>query len=282
MNLTIEQVSKINKVQLEIFKSFIGICQKLNLKYYLTHGSLLGAVRYKGFFPGDDDIDVLMPRDDYERLIKFGPALIPNHYFIQSSKSDGYPLPMIKIRDSRTTYIIENVRELNVNHGVYIDIFPLDYTPQFGRIKKRLFYAILKILNFRISSLYKQTYTPFRKIISLCSKIILPSINFSIHLREKLYTSVSATGFYSVYGGKIVERQMPVSWFGGGSPMDFEGIKVTVPCKYEEYLKLIYGDFETYSPVAKLMVGPNLVKMNACIIDLEKPYTYFITSKKDL
>ena len=276
MNLTIEQVCEINKVQLEIFKNFIKICQKLNLKYYLAHGSLLGAVRYKGFFPGDDDIDVLMPRADYERLIKFGPAFIPNHYFIQSFKSDGYPVPMIKIRDSRTTYIVDNIRALNVNHGVYIDVFPLDFTPQFGRIKKILFYAALKILNYRISCLYKNACTPLRRIVSLCSKIILPSTHISMNLREKLFTSVGATDFYSVYGGKKVERQMPVSWFGDGMSMDFEGVNVVVPSKYKDYLKHIYGNFETYSPVEKLMVGPNLVKMNACIIDLDKPYTEYL------
>ena len=69
MNLTLEKMNSINKVQLDIFKTFVKVCEVLNLKYYMVHGSLLGAVRYNGFFPFDDDIDVAMPRRDYELLI---------------------------------------------------------------------------------------------------------------------------------------------------------------------------------------------------------------------
>lgn len=278
MNLTIEQITEINKVQLEIFRDFVNVCKKINLKYYLVHGSLLGALRYKGFFPGDDDIDVLMPRNDYEKLVNLGPKYISRNYFIQSCKSEKeYPLAMVKIRDSRTTYIQENIKDLKINHGVYIDIFPLDFSPHFGKIKSFLFSKCIAVLNLRISALIKQKYKKKRtRLILFFSKLMFPSVKIAMLLREKMFASVSATNFYSVYGGKSVERQMPVSWFGDGCLMDFEGINVVAPSKYKDYLRHIYGDFENYSPVEKLMVGPNLVKMNACIVDLDKSYTEYL------
>lgn len=278
MNLSIDQVTEINKVQLEIFRDFVNICKILNLKYYLVHGSLLGAVRYSGFFPGDDDIDVLMPRKDYERLIEIGPDYISKNYFIQSCKSENeYPLAMVKIRDSRTTYIQENIKKLKINHGVYIDVFPLDYTPQFGRVKAFLFSKASAFLNLRISALIECThYSTKVKILMLMTKILFPSVKVAMHLREKLFASVKATDFYSVYGGKAIERQMPVSWFGNGCKLSFEGIDVVVPSKYKDYLMHIYGDYESYSPVEKLLVGPNLVKMNACIVDLKRSYTEYL------
>ena len=278
MNLSIDQITEINKVQLEIFRDFVNVCETLNLKYYLVHGSLLGAVRYSGFFPGDDDIDVLMPRQDYERLIEVGPSYISKNYFIQSCSSEKeYPLAMVKIRDTRTTYIQENLKKLKINHGVYIDVFPLDYTPQFGRLNTFLFSKISALLNLRISALIECHHCSNKvKILKLITKILFPSVNVAMHLREKLFLSVKKTAFYSVYGGKAVERRMPVSWFGKGCKLSFEGIDVVVPSQYKVYLNFIYGDYENYSPVEKNLVGPNLVKVNACVVDLKKSYIEYL------
>ena len=84
MELTPEKTTKLKEIELEIFKEFISVCQQLNLKYYIIAGTLIGAIRHKGFIPWDDDIDVAMPREDYEIFISKGQALLPDNLFIQT------------------------------------------------------------------------------------------------------------------------------------------------------------------------------------------------------
>ena len=79
-------MQQINRIQADIFRNFIDVCDKLNLTYYMVHGSLLGALRFKGFFPFDDDIDVAMPRRDYDRLISDGQNFYRNSYLYNHAK----------------------------------------------------------------------------------------------------------------------------------------------------------------------------------------------------
>ena len=130
MIITEQQMHDINMIQKEIFKSFINVCDQLRLKYYLVHGSLLGAVRCGGFFPFDDDIDVAMPRKDYDVFFSMGHALLRKGLFAQSVQSEpSYPLVFGKIRDSNTAFIQPVLKRVNVNKGIYIDVFPLDNYP---------------------------------------------------------------------------------------------------------------------------------------------------------
>ena len=122
-----ETLNRMHLLHLDILKEFIRICNKYELRYFLLGGSCLGTVRHQGFIPWDDDIDVGMPRPDYERFMEIAQNELPEYYFLQNSKTDpDYPLCFAKIRDSRTTFIERSVSHLNINHGIYFDIFPLD------------------------------------------------------------------------------------------------------------------------------------------------------------
>ena len=117
----------LKKKELEILKNFISCCEKMNLTYYIAFGTLLGAIRHKGFIPWDDDVDVCMPREDYDRFIREGGKYLPENYFIQTMESDPkYALNFAKLRDSNTTLFEKHVIDVDINHGVFIDIFPLD------------------------------------------------------------------------------------------------------------------------------------------------------------
>lgn len=131
ISLNEQQRAELKKCQLEMLKAFAAVCEKLGISYFLDGGTLLGAVRHKGFIPWDDDIDVGMLRADYERFFAEGQALLPEHYFIQNISTDPqYTANFAKMRDSRTTYIETTLGRKRINHGVFIDIFVLDYYPE--------------------------------------------------------------------------------------------------------------------------------------------------------
>ena len=119
-------MNEIQKVELNLLKEFVKVCEKNNLRYFMVGGSALGCVRHKGFIPWDDDIDVAMPREDYEKFMKMQDEL-PSYCFIQNYKTDPhYIYNYGKLRDSRTTFIESYYKYHRINHGVWIDIFPLD------------------------------------------------------------------------------------------------------------------------------------------------------------
>lgn len=109
---------------LPVFRAFVDFCNRNQLTYYAAYGTVIGAVRHKGFIPWDDDIDVWMPRRDYERFLSLRDKLISTHYEIIDIEDKGYYLYFAKFCDRRST-IIE--REGQSIMGLYIDVFPLDY-----------------------------------------------------------------------------------------------------------------------------------------------------------
>lgn len=99
-------MTELQEIEVGLLQQFLSICEKLNLTYYLVCGSALGAVKYGGFIPWDDDIDVALPRKDYERFCREAPELLPEWCFLQNYHSEPqYYLLGSKLRDSRTTYI---------------------------------------------------------------------------------------------------------------------------------------------------------------------------------
>lgn len=118
-------MNDLQKCQLNILIEFIRLCEEHNLTYYLVGGTCLGAVRHKGFIPWDDDIDVGMPRKDYDKFIQLQKE-IKKPYFIQTYKSDkNYIYNFAKIRDCTTTFIENTFVCHQFNHGVWIDVFQL-------------------------------------------------------------------------------------------------------------------------------------------------------------
>ena len=131
-------------VILDLFLEFKRVCDKYGLRYYPCYGFLLGAVRHHGFIPWDDDLDVCMPRNDYERFLKLSYEF-RNPYFLQIPETDpGYFYGMAKIRNSNTTAIIQMFHYQGFNHGVWFSVFPMDNwvldggETQFLQIKKHL------------------------------------------------------------------------------------------------------------------------------------------------
>ena len=273
-----QQMDDINKVQMNIFKAFHNVCKALNLTYYLVHGSLLGALRHQGFFPFDDDIDVAMPRKDYEILLKEGQQYLKDNYFIQSYLSEkDYPLNFCKIRDNDTSFIQPVLGGLNVNQGIYIDVFPIDNYPQ-----NKSSQIILKIKEaiymFRVySRLSINTHKSYKiKILQIFSKFILPSWYNARNKFATLYNNVPYTGRIIVRGGKSTEVNISSDYFGKAKDITFEDVQSYAPQKTTDYLELIYGDYLNYEPMGKDMVSDNQVKISADIVDVNRSYKNYL------
>ena len=220
-------------LELEIFKYFISLCEKYKLRYFLAGGTLLGAIRHKGFIPWDDDIDVLMPRTDYDRLQNIGKKLFDTHTQIK------------KIFDFDET-----------EQQVWIDIFPLDGLPESDAetekiFKKSLFMRdILKIQKSQDGS----AKSTFKKIVKPVLKPILLKcigIEKSVEKIDRFARNYSFDD-YDYIGGIVwgygKQEKMKKTEYLKTVQVDFEGLKVNAPGCWDKYLTNLYGDYMRLPP----------------------------------
>lgn len=122
-------MNDLQKCELEILKEFDRVCKMNNLNYSLGSGTMLGAVRHKGFIPWDDDIDVLMPANDYKKFCKIAPKAFSEKFFLQTSYTDSWYASFSKVRMNGTTAIEKGFENCRFHQGVWIDIFPIVGVP---------------------------------------------------------------------------------------------------------------------------------------------------------
>ena len=272
MELNSYQLEKLKKCERDMLTAFVEVCRKHDIKYSLQGGTLLGAVRHKGFIPWDDDVDVSLPRKDYEHFIKVAQKELPSYYFLQTKDTDPeYPNNFAKIRDSRTTFIETSARHLDINHGAYIDIFPIDYYPDgFGA---KIFELKKKLLTWRINTAFYMPHMSLKsKIATLISCILYPSRRKAIEKREKLFTSVGKSTRVVNNSGAWLEKEIiPCDWLQETIEMSFEGIRVQGSAKYDEWLTYVYGDYMQLPP-EKDRKGHHFTD----VVDLDKPYTQYM------
>ncbi|MBE7058223.1 MAG: LicD family protein [Ruminococcaceae bacterium] len=251
-------MNELQKIEMDIFKCFSEICEKLNISYFLVCGSALGAARHGGVIPWDDDFDVGMYREDYNKFMKLAPELLPEGIFLQNYKTDpAFPYVFAKLRNSNTTFIQSLLSNLNINHGIYIDIFPLDGYPKKLFEQKKLVFMkkhYLRQLNsafnmpstltlrekatvsfFRMLGCHKRTDKILAKYERLISKYPVKDADI-----------ICNHGTW--YGAKDYILK---EYYGKGTEMKYEGIEVRVPEKYDEYLTCLYGDWRTPPPPEK-------------------------------
>ena len=131
--MTNSKLRKVQLTELKILEKIDEICKKNNINYFLIGGTLLGAVRHKGFIPWDDDIDVGMLREDYEKFINvcLKNGALGKDYYLHCNESDNdYFIPFIKVKKNNTTFAEKNIENINTHKGIFLDIFPYDNVPK--------------------------------------------------------------------------------------------------------------------------------------------------------
>jgi lipopolysaccharide cholinephosphotransferase len=271
-------MNSLQKKELNLLRCFIEVCEKLNLNYFLVCGSALGAMRHGGFIPWDDDMDVGMYREDYNKFMELAPALLPEGIFLQNYKTDpAFPSVFAKLRDSNTTYIEKSAKELNINHGIYIDIFPLDGCPS-GSIEQKKLAFFKKYYLFLLGCSFTLPETIKGKVMFSTLRL------FGVHKRRtKILTkyealiskcSVNESDIICNHGTWYGKRDyISKHFYGKGSDAYYEGVKVRVPEKCIDYLVALYGAWQVPPPPEK-QKGHHYYE----ICDTEKPFTYYINN----
>ncbi len=241
------------RVELDILLHVAKFCDEHGLRYFLAYGTLIGAVRHKGFIPWDDDIDIQMPREDYEKLIEIYPKENTDEkYFLLTPEMKGAHHPYVKIIDTRTVKKELGAKK-NSLLGVDIDVFPLDGQPDdlqaYGKfydklytLYKRYLYSdtALKGLPFK-TKIHMLLYRPF----ALCRKGILKKANkiHSLYPYESSKYVGSVTTIYNGRGNRALKTA-----FDGYVTLEFEGHLLKAPKGYDEILRTIYGDYMKLPP----------------------------------
>lgn len=245
------------KILLEMLQYVDDVCRKNNLKYFLYAGTLLGAIRHKGFIPWDDDVDICMPMKDYKRLIKI--MIEENKYYVHSPYDDkNYYYFFTKITDKRTVLIDDKFKKIE-NAGLFLDIFPIYNLPN-SDIEINEFICKIKKLekiyfrHYGLQNYYDDTNT-FKKIIK--SIIYFPELFFKSGIKANKYKILKLMEKYenqeTKYIGSVVPPCSAKSVFRkeiceSALNVEFEKHKFYAPIGYEEFLTNMYGDYMTPPP----------------------------------
>ena len=254
-----------------LFRAFIAFCEEHHLTWYCAYGTAIGVARHQGFIPWDDDIDVFMPRDDYNRFVALKSVLKGSGYEILDWNDKGYYLNFAKFCDSNTTLL---EREYVCPLGVYIDVFALDYYDEkyssFLQKHNTLYRYLWLVYGHGIRT---HSWNEFSRhlthgnyskaLLAICDTFFFkPCSYFSkIFLKwyDKKLSNAPKTNRYwrydvvEVWSKKIYD----VEWFAEGVKMPFEDFEVYMPKDYDAFLSMQYGDYMTPPPIEKQVSNHN-------------------------
>lgn len=271
-------VREIQDKMLDILVYFRDFCQANNLKFVLCGGTCLGAVRHKGFIPWDDDVDVFMLREDYEKLQELWAknADVDRYACVRSDEHINIHHSAMEIKDNNTTFINYHSVDSDIHHGLMIDVIPVDGVPE-GRWKQ-LWQMINSMVyccfNFQRLPDHKGKLTYYATKLAL-GLIRSPKLRYKIwHGAEKRLSKYATENCEKVAsfgeGATIMRMHFPTQWFTDPAYLDFEGYSMPVPTDPDQYLKITFGDYMQLPPEEE-----QVARHNAVFIDLNNSYTKY-------
>lgn len=246
---------EMKKIMLDIMVAIDAFCKENSLMYYLCGGTLIGAVRHNGFIPWDDDMDIAMPRKDYEVFLSRFNAFCANYKVFDCENNYKYPYPFAKVSDVRTKYI-EHV-EHEYEMGVFIDVFPID---EFDSEKNAM--KVLRKGTFYRMMIQNSLLKPYQK--NLIKRLVWKMMKNVTCIVGSNYFACKIENYMKSYfrkneGGNVSHCGVVVWGYGrceivsaevfkSGVECDFETKRFYIPVGYDEWLRSIYGDYMKLPP----------------------------------
>ena len=248
---------EIKKIELEILKVFHAFCKENNIRYFISHGTLLGTIRYKGFIPWDDDVDVLVPREDYDRLL----AIFQDsekYRLLHFEKDERFLFPYAKLCDM-TTLKIENGQEDELRLGLDMDIFPLDAWDQdLKKAKKESKRQKRAMFRLGLTKLERPDSVNILKRMVKGVMMVFCKMVGSKHYVRKLMKEARKHPYegskylggkaWNVYGTRDI---LPAEAFDHPIEVEFEGETFWAPVGYDAFLSSLYGNYMPEPPPEK-------------------------------
>ena len=260
-----ETLRQVQLDQLEIAKDIKRVCEENGIRYHLAFGSLLGAVRHKGFIPWDDDMDFGMLREDYERFLEIAPKKLKDEFFLQTWHTDPYyPLAFAKVRKKGTVFQEAAMINCQAHNELYVDVFPFDNFPDDERSRRK---QKRKIMLYRFAILTKRKSAPWLNHSNPIERLLvrlkyLPAILFSyFHNTEDMisrmeqvmveYNNSKTSHYY--HQGTSNYGKVPISsdCLDEYVQIPFEDTTFLAPAGYEKYLTEVYGNYMELPPEDK-------------------------------
>lgn len=268
----------IQKNELIILKEIKRICDKHNITYYLSSGTLLGAIRHGGFIPWDDDIDVEMPLPDYRRFLKICKNELEDRFFLQNYKTDPNDhQSFTKIRMNNTTFMPVHHTKHHIHHGFWLDIFPVVSIPKSEgllKLKKKIvqisnycqigdfmlanydeFYGFMGPKLFKMVLIFNKLPMRFRQLVHTLLLSFVCSKPKADHRLALIWTTID---------------ELPENIYEELIDYTFEDDKFKIPKKFDAYLTKMFGDYMQFPPEDQRKGHGTF------IVDENKDYTHYL------
>ena len=267
---------RLQLMQLKILKEFVRVCKKHGFRFYIMNGTCLGAIRHKGFIPWDDDIDVGMYAEDYDRFIRCGEDFGPE-FFLQTIETDPEFKTMIaRIRLNGTTLLEKDFLNADIHQGVFIDVYPLfGYPSNPACAQMRSWESLLYRMLLMEEAPHNHGKTA--KVIGTFACRAIPRKVQKMLVRRihrKLRSETDDTRYVAFLYGMDVNLMHTIkyerSWFGEPVMVPFEDMMLPAPTDWDSYLKLRYNDYMKLPPKEKRESYHSFE-----FVDLDHPYTIY-------
>ena len=263
-NQIMNNMDLLHQVDLDIVKEVVNICEKYGLTYYMLGGTMLGAIRHKGFIPWDDDIDLGIPRRDYEKFLEVAPKeLSPNLKLVNYHTDPNYHYYITRILDTETKVVEERIGNDSKYTNASIDIFPIDGTPNNSILRKIYFFRVL-YHRALMSLCYKDSIDRKRPrgkaekvLLWVMEKVPVEKLTTPYKQKEKIdkllkNQKIEGSRYIgNIMGAYRTKEIVPAEFYGKGKMYPFEDLELRGMEKADDYLKYTYGDYMQLPPEEK-------------------------------